>query len=88
MDYKYKEYLINLEEGMKFYITTDGFIDQNGGEKGFPFGKKRFKKLIEENYYKPMSEQKEIFLKTILEWAKENGENEQNDDITVIAFEV
>ena len=32
---------------MQFYVATDGYIDQNGGEKGFPFGKKRLASFIE-----------------------------------------
>jgi len=87
-DYEFKEHLIEIKEGMKFYITSDGYIDQNGGEKCLPFGKKRFKKLIEEVHNKPMKDQKEIFLKTIEDWQKECKEAERNDDITVIGFEV
>ena len=34
---------------MQFYLTTDGYLDQNGGEKSFPFNKKRFKALLDEN---------------------------------------
>ena len=85
INYNYKEHTIQVKDGMKFYITTDGFLDQNGGEKGFPFGKKRFKKIIEENYSKPMKEQKHIFLETL---AKYQGNNERNDDITLIGFEI
>ena len=79
----FKEHTIQIKEGMKFYLTTDGFIDQNGGEKDFPFGKKRFIKLIEKYHHLPMKKQKEKFLAAISEWKKD----EQNDDITVIAFE-
>jgi len=62
MDYEYKETIIEVQEGMKFYCTTDGYLDQNGGSKDFPFGKKRFGNIIKENHTKPMSEQKEIFI--------------------------
>ncbi len=41
VDYEFNEYEFNVKKGMQFYITTDGYIDQNGGEKGFPFGKKK-----------------------------------------------
>jgi len=87
VEYKFKEHIIPLRDGMKFYITTDGFIDQNGGEKCFPFGKKRFKQLIQENYHKSMKEQKEIFLNVIKEWQEKCKEAERNDDITLIGFE-
>ena len=50
---------------MKFYITSDGYLDQNGGEKDFPFGKKRFGELIIKNFTKNMSEQKYILIERI-----------------------
>ena len=34
----------------RFYIATDGLFEQPGGEKGAPFGYKRFEKLILENH--------------------------------------
>jgi len=88
MDYQYKETIIDVEEGMKFYITTDGYLDQNGGEKGFPFGKKRFGKIIQENYKKPMEEIQEVFVQEMQTYANTTEDNEQNDDMTVIGFEV
>jgi len=88
IDYKYSDYTIKVKEGMKFYITTDGYIDQIGGEKGFPFGKKRFQKLIEKNYHLPMQKQKEIFMKEIEDYKNMIENNEQNDDITVVGFEI
>jgi serine phosphatase RsbU (regulator of sigma subunit) len=84
-NYEFKEHVIEVEEGMKFYITTDGYLDQNGGEKGFPFGKKRFKQIVEEGYNLSMDKQKEIFIKKLTEYQKDN---ERNDDITVIGFEI
>ncbi len=70
---------------MRFYITTDGYLDQNGGEKGFPFGKRRFKKIIENNYELPFAKQQEIFLYEMMEY---QGEFERNDDIALIGFEI
>lgn len=84
-NYAFKEHIIELQTGMKFYLTTDGYLDQNGGEKGFPFGKKRFKEIIEENHKEPMSVQQDILMdKLKLYQAKE----ERNDDITVIGVEI
>ncbi|NPA11378.1 MAG: SpoIIE family protein phosphatase [Epsilonproteobacteria bacterium] len=81
---EYTEYTLKVKEGMKFYITTDGYLDQIGGEKDFPFGKKRFKNLINDIHNLPMQKQKEIFIKTL----KEYSNDEQNDDVTVIGFEI
>ena len=89
MDYEYKESIIEVEEGMKFYCTTDGFLDQNGGEKDFPFGKKRFGNIIKENHTKAMQEQKTIFINEMEEYENIIKLNyDRNDDMTVIAFEI
>ena len=84
-DYVYTEHTIAVTENMQFYLTTDGFIDQNGGKKSFPFGKKRFKTLIKSYCEKSMKEQKEMFLRTLSSY--ENAD-ERNDDITVIGFKI
>jgi serine phosphatase RsbU (regulator of sigma subunit) len=88
MNYVYKESTIQVEEGMRFYCTTDGYLDQNGGEKDFPFGKKRFTKIITENYTKPMEEQKQIFLKNMKEYENMQSQSDRNDDITVVGFKI
>ena len=88
-NYQYKETIIKVEEGMKFYCTTDGFLDQNGGAKDFPFGKKRFGNIIKENYTKPMMEQHKAFLDTMAQYEAIMKENhDRNDDMTVIGFEI
>ncbi len=83
INFEFKNYEINLDSQKYFYITTDGFIDQNGGSKSFPFGKKRVKNLIIENYTKEFSEQKKIFLNALKEY---QAKEERNDDITMIGF--
>ena len=88
MDYQYKETIIEVEEGMKFYCTTDGYLDQNGGDKDFPFSKKRFSNIIREIQAKPMCEQKDIFIEEMLQYEKMIENNDRNDDMTVIAFEI
>ena len=88
MDYEYKETIIDVKEGMKFYCTTDGYLDQNGGEKDFPFGKKRFTNILKEQYKKPMLEQKEILINEIQKYEEMVLNNDRNDDMTVIAFEI
>jgi len=87
-NYLYKETIINVQEGMNFYCTTDGFIDQTGGTKDFSFGKRRFENIIKENYTKSMEEQKRIFVQTMTEYENMVEDNDRKDDITVIAFEL
>jgi len=69
----------------QLYLTTDGYLDQNGGEKGFPFSKKRFTKLILENYQENFADQQEFLL---YELQKYQGNEERNDDVTVIGLKV
>ncbi|MEA3498711.1 MAG: SiaB family protein kinase, partial [Campylobacterota bacterium] len=88
MDYEYKETIIPVKEGMKFYCTTDGYLDQNGGEKDFPFGKKRFTNIIKEHHKSPMAELQTIFQMQMLEYENTIPNNDRNDDMTVIAFEI
>jgi hypothetical protein len=88
MDYQYKETVIEVKEGMKFYCTTDGYLDQNGGQKDFPFGKKQFGNIIKDNHTKPMIEQKQAFLTAMDNWESAIEDNDRNDDMTVIAFEI
>ncbi len=84
-DYEFKEHIIEVKDGMKFYLTTDGYLDQNGGDKDFPFGKKRFGQLLEENHDKKFNEQENILLQELKEY---QGNTDRNDDVTVIGFKI
>jgi len=83
--YTYQEKKISIEKDMIFYISTDGYFDQNGGSNGFPFGKKRFTNLILNNYTKALKEQKELFYTAFKDY---KGSYEQTDDITFICFKI
>ncbi|MDB2563004.1 SpoIIE family protein phosphatase, partial [Sulfurimonas sp.] len=85
INFEFTQHRIDVKNGMCFYLTTDGYLDQNGGEKGFPYAKKRFKALIEENHTKPMLNQEEIFLDKLNAY---QGNEETNDDITIVGFKI
>ena len=85
INYEYKEHTIEVKDEMKFYLTTDGYLDQNGGEKGFPFGKSKFKELIVENSSLKFENQKEILLSKMKDYMQDE---ERNDDTTVVGIEV
>ncbi|MEA3290025.1 MAG: SpoIIE family protein phosphatase [Campylobacterota bacterium] len=84
-NYEFKEDIIDVKEGMQFYLTTDGYLDQNGGVKGFPFGKKRFKAIVEEYHEESFADQQEVFLEELHEY---QGDEDRNDDITLIALKI
>jgi len=81
----YKTFTLPLQNGMQFYLTTDGYIDQNGGEKGFSFGRKRLLKTLHTLVDKSFDKQKETLLSILSTY---QGKEEQNDDITIIGFQI
>jgi CheY-like chemotaxis protein len=81
-NFNFTDHEFNVAPGDLIYISTDGFLDQNGGDKGFSYGHKNFSTLLEKISQKPMSEQKTILLKTLKEY---QGEHEKTDDITLFA---
>lgn len=85
IDFEFKEYEIDIKDETYFYLSTDGFYDQNGGSHGFPFGKKAFEKLIQDNYEKDFKEQKDIFLDTLNEYSSKKP---RNDDVCFLAFKI
>ncbi|MDX1295692.1 MAG: SpoIIE family protein phosphatase, partial [Sulfurimonadaceae bacterium] len=85
VDYEFTDHELEALEGTQLYVTTDGYIDQNGGLKGFPFGKKRFKGVLEESQSLTMEEQKHNMLEILREY---QGDYETNDDITVVGVKL
>ena len=85
INYEFKEHSIELKEGMLIYLTTDGYLDQNGGKKGFPMGKKRFRTIIEEYHEESLADQQEVLLEELFDY---QGSEERNDDITVIGMRI
>jgi len=82
MDEAYENNQIEVIKGDCLYMTSDGYPDQFGGERGKKFKLKKFKDTLIEIHSKPMEEQKEILREIIIDWMGE--ENEQIDDICVI----
>jgi len=66
-----------------FYIFSDGYQDQFGGEKGKKFMVKRLMQLFVDNYKCSFTEQKNILENALSSW---QGNNDQVDDILVIGF--
>lgn len=76
---------IKVAKGDTFYIFSDGFVDQIGGDEGKKFMQRKFKKLFLSMQYKTLNEQKEIIEHTFNEW---KGKYSQVDDIIVIGFKI
>lgn len=76
---------IGFDQGDSIYLSSDGFADQFGGEKGKKFMTKRMKELFLSCYEKPMSEQKVILLDTFNNW--KHGRH-QVDDVLVAGIKL
>ncbi|NOZ46100.1 MAG: SpoIIE family protein phosphatase [Chlorobi bacterium] len=76
---------IKLKKGDTFYLFSDGFVDQFGGEKGNKFKTKAFKQLLLDIHSKPMPEQKEELNSTFENW---RGKHDQIDDVLVIGIRI
>lgn len=74
-----------IQTGDQFYLSTDGYLDQNGGEKDFPFGRSRLLQLIAEQSSREMARQKQAFAAKLREY---QGGEAQRDDITLIGFTI
>ena len=76
---------IDIKKDDLFYIFSDGYADQIGGDGGKKFMTKRFKELIQENHQNDMQKQCKAFTYALDKW---QGENEQMDDILVIGIRI
>jgi tetratricopeptide (TPR) repeat protein len=77
---------INLTSGTALYLTTDGYADQFGGDKGKKIGTKVLKELLKENSRIVNSEEmREHLLNYLQQW---KGNEEQLDDVTVVGLRV
>lgn len=72
---------LNLQQGDTFYISTDGYADQFGGQTGKKLMTKKFKEILLDIQHKTMPEQ-ESHLDNFVENWREDAE--QVDDILVI----
>lgn len=84
-DFEYKNNTIDYVAGDIFYLFTDGYADQFGGETGKKLMTKNFKKLLLSVAHKPLVEQKKEIKKTFESW---KGNYEQIDDVLVIGVKV
>jgi serine phosphatase RsbU (regulator of sigma subunit) len=76
---------IEFGEGDSFYVFSDGYADQFGGEKTKKFKSSSIKELLLSINKKSMKEQKEIIDRTFEGW---KGDIEQIDDVCIIGIRI
>ena len=83
MDQKFTNHSIRIRPGMSFYMTTDGMVDQIGGNKRRAFGKRRIMEILAEHTSRPMAEQREHMLTAFDAY---QGAELRRDDVTLFGF--
>ena len=82
-DLKFTNHMWDIQAGDRFYLTTDGYIDQNGGTRDYPLGSKRLIQAIIDLAEQELPLQGDAFEKVLNQYM---GNEPQRDDITVIGF--
>jgi tetratricopeptide (TPR) repeat protein len=80
---EFEQHEMILSKGDVFYLCTDGYADQFGGDRNKKFTTSRFKELLKSIHHLSIEQQKIELEENILSW---KGENEQLDDILVIGI--
>lgn len=76
---------IDLLEGDQYYLSSDGYQDQFGGEHGRKYLKKRFRSLLLETSQLASAQQHDFLKKELYDW-KDNYP--QTDDILIVGFAI
>lgn len=80
---QYDNVELKIRPSHTYYLVTDGFLDQAGGEHGFGFGKTRFADMLRRHAGMPLEEQQKAFAETLLAYQENRP---QRDDITLLSF--
>jgi len=81
----FEKHIIDISKPTTFYLSTDGYRDQFGGENNKKFMARRFKELLYHIQNKPMQVQQQVLNDVITSWL---GKNSQIDDMLVIGIKV
>ena len=79
--------LIELRAGVNYYMTSDGLLDQIGGNtrRHRGFGTRRFIELVRTIQDRPFDEQRTQILETLRNY---QGNEPRRDDVAVLGFKI
>jgi serine phosphatase RsbU (regulator of sigma subunit) len=83
-EYQFTSTTFTLKPNDRFYLFSDGFADQLGGEFQRKFQMNQFKQLILENAHLPMPAQQQVLTDTLKRWIA--NDYRQVDDILVVGI--
>jgi serine phosphatase RsbU (regulator of sigma subunit) len=81
----FHNHLIQLDSPITFYLFSDGYSDQMGGEEGRKYMIKRFRQLLFDTHHHPIAEQKKILTQELEDWM---DTKQQMDDIMVFGARI
>lgn len=81
----FTKHTIDISEKTVFYIYSDGYGDQFGGQKKRKFMASKLNKILFEIYDKSCDEQEQILEDTFFSW---KGINNQIDDVLIICCKI
>lgn len=76
---------LDYKENLEFYLFSDGYTDQFGGEKDKKFGSKRFRQLLDTNSSASMSEMHTEICLAFENWKQQTP---QTDDVVVLGIKI
>lgn len=81
----YKTELVEVQDGDRYFIYSDGCTDQFGGPRRIKFGSRRLEKTLRETAHLSIDDQEQAIYNAIKEW---QGNHYQIDDILLVGFEL
>jgi len=83
----FEDTLLEIDNQTSYYMYSDGYQDQFGGENNKKFMRKNLKNLLQTIHQLPFEEQKDILENTLTKW-REAAQAPQIDDILVMGFKI
>jgi len=83
-NYEFHDHDLNLDKETRIYMTSDGLLDQKGGTKGLPFGKKRLFAQLLKAHQETMPTQEEQLFSLFNEYIEGY---ERLDDLAIIGLD-
>jgi len=80
-----REQHFKFDDGDKVYLSTDGLVDQYGGEHFKRFKSRHLKELLLSLKNESMDSQNQIIHQTLSKW---KGDNEQTDDMAIFGIKL
>lgn len=72
--------------GQRYYLTSDGYLDQAGGELGYGMGNSGLTEALRQIHDRPIADQGQLLDEHLRAWQGEAFE--QRDDICILGFEM